>query len=145
MNIRTVHVLAPAVRTTTATSPAAADGPAPGPVAPAGPVKTRETASAGYRRALEVHRAVAPPRQGDPALATAVERQGQARRELADRAFSFDRRLRCSPRRGEELRAVEGLAGGGEAGATCTLRTYAPSSGRRSPGAAGRPSDSQNM
>ncbi|MFF5638241.1 DciA family protein [Streptomyces sp. NPDC012825] len=87
-SIRAVHVLAPAARavTTSATSPAAAD-PAPRPVVPAGPVKTRETASAGYRRALEAHRAVAPPRQEDPALAAAVERQEQVRRELAGRAF----------------------------------------------------------
>ncbi|MGW9454226.1 DciA family protein [Streptomyces sp. NPDC055632] len=87
-NVRTVNVLVPAVCTvTTATTfPAAAD-PALRPTVPAGPVKTRETASAGYRRALEAHRAVAPPRQEDPALAAAVERQEQARRELADRAF----------------------------------------------------------
>ncbi|MFC7979840.1 DUF721 domain-containing protein [Streptomyces cinereoruber] len=83
-NVRTVNVLAPAAPTTT--SPAAVD-PAPRPTAPAGPVKTRETASAGYRRALEAHRAVAPPRQEDPALAAAVERQEQVRRELADCVF----------------------------------------------------------
>ncbi|MFJ4343130.1 DciA family protein [Streptomyces sp. NPDC088915] len=88
-NIRTVHVLAPAARTatTSATSPTAADGPVSGPDVPVGLVKTRETASAGYRRALEAHRTVAPPRQEDSALAAAVERQEQARRELADRAF----------------------------------------------------------
>ncbi|MFE0777092.1 DUF721 domain-containing protein [Streptomyces sp. NPDC058861] len=87
-NVRTVNVLAPAVRTaTTATAfPVAAD-PAPRSTAPAGPVKTRETASAGYRRALEAHRAVAPPRQEDPALAAAVERQEQVRRELAATVF----------------------------------------------------------
>ncbi|WP_411078311.1 DciA family protein [Streptomyces sp. cmx-10-25] len=86
--IRTVNVLAPAVRTaSTATAfPATAD-PAPRPTAPAGPVKTHETAWAGYRRALEAHHVVAPPRQEDPALAAAVERQEQVRRELADRAF----------------------------------------------------------
>ncbi|MFF8513220.1 DUF721 domain-containing protein [Streptomyces sp. NPDC015492] len=86
-NIRGVYVLAPAAHTiTTVTSPAAADGPAPRPVLPAGPVKTRETASAGYRRALEAHHAVAPPRQEDPALAAAV-RQEQVRRELAATVF----------------------------------------------------------
>ncbi|MFE6813533.1 DciA family protein [Streptomyces sp. NPDC057675] len=62
-NIRDVHVLAPPARAaTTATPSVAADEPAPRPVGSAGPVKTRETASAGYRRALEVHRAVASPR-----------------------------------------------------------------------------------
>ncbi|MEU2549602.1 hypothetical protein ABZ618_29940 [Streptomyces roseolus] len=50
-------------------------------------MKTRESASAGYHRALAGHRAVAPPRREDPALAAAVERQEQARRELADRVF----------------------------------------------------------
>ncbi|MFF0479520.1 hypothetical protein [Streptomyces sp. NPDC004284] len=42
-------------------------------------MKTQETASAGY------HRAVVPPRQKDPALAAAVVRQEQPRRDLADR------------------------------------------------------------
>ncbi|MFD9240667.1 DUF721 domain-containing protein [Streptomyces sp. NPDC059556] len=87
VNIRTVHVLAPAARTAPmATSPADAD-PAPRPAGPAGPVKTRETASAGYHRALEAHRAVAPPRQENPALAAAVVRQEQVRRELAATVF----------------------------------------------------------
>ncbi|MGA5498749.1 DUF721 domain-containing protein [Streptomyces cinereoruber] len=87
-NIRAVYVLAPAARAaTTATSPAAAGGSVSGSDVPAGPVKTRETASAGYRRALEAHRAVALPRQEDPVLAAAVERQGQVRRELVARTF----------------------------------------------------------
>ncbi|WP_331761872.1 DciA family protein [Streptomyces sp. NBC_01546] len=42
-----------------------------------GPVKTRETASAGYRRALAAHQAVASPRGVDPAIAEAVERAGE--------------------------------------------------------------------
>ncbi|MFF3606888.1 hypothetical protein [Streptomyces sp. NPDC002463] len=50
-------------------------------------MKTRETTSAGYHRALAAHRVVAPPRQEDPALAAAVVRQEQARRELAERVF----------------------------------------------------------
>ncbi|MFI6423271.1 hypothetical protein ACIBG6_38575 [Streptomyces sp. NPDC050842] len=50
-------------------------------------MKTRESASAGYHRALAPHRAVAPPRQEDPALAAAVVRQEQVRRELATTAF----------------------------------------------------------
>ncbi len=87
-NVRAVHVLAPAARaTTTAMSSAADDDPAPQRVVPAGPVKTRESASAGYHRALAAHRAVAPPRQEDPALTAAVVRQEQVRRELAATAF----------------------------------------------------------
>ncbi|MFC9399131.1 hypothetical protein ACFTWS_39325 [Streptomyces sp. NPDC057027] len=87
-NVRAVHVLAPTSRaTTTATSSAAADEPAPRPVVPAGPVKTRETASVGYHHALAAHRAVAPPRQEDPALTAAVVRQEQARRDLAEQVF----------------------------------------------------------
>ncbi|MFF3775742.1 DUF721 domain-containing protein [Streptomyces sp. NPDC002232] len=85
--IRTITVLPPAVRTATTGTSSAAAGSAPGPVVPAGPVKTRETASAGYRRALEAHRAVAPPRQEDSALAAAVERQEHVRRELAATVF----------------------------------------------------------
>ncbi|MEU2181043.1 DciA family protein [Streptomyces thermolilacinus] len=61
-NVRAVHVLAPAARaTTTAMSPACTEDPTPQRVVPADPVKTRESASAGYRRALAAHRAVAPP------------------------------------------------------------------------------------
>ncbi|MDV5143193.1 DciA family protein [Streptomyces sp. SBC-4] len=87
-NVRAVRVLAPTARTAaTAMSPAAADEPAPRQVVPAGPVKTRETASAGYRRALAAHHAVAPPRQEDPALAAAVVRQEQVRRKLATTVF----------------------------------------------------------
>ncbi|MFC7795721.1 DciA family protein [Streptomyces cinereoruber] len=87
--IRMINVLTPAVRTATAVTafPAAAQESALRPTAPAGPVKTRETASAGYRRALEAHRAVAPPRQEDPALAAAVVRQEQVRRKLAATVF----------------------------------------------------------
>ncbi|MEU3401367.1 hypothetical protein [Streptomyces filamentosus] len=48
--------------------PAAADQRAPGPAAaPAGPVKTRETASAGYRLALDAHRAAVDPTHQRPA------------------------------------------------------------------------------
>ncbi|MGW9453978.1 DUF721 domain-containing protein [Streptomyces sp. NPDC055632] len=87
-NVCAVHVLAPTARTaTTTTAPAAADDPVSRKIVPAGPVKTRESASAGYHRALEAHRAVAPPRQENPALAAAVERQEQVRRELAATAF----------------------------------------------------------
>ncbi|WP_432246894.1 hypothetical protein ACRAR1_01670 [Streptomyces sanyensis] len=87
-NVRAVHVLAPAARTTTtAMSSAAVDDPAPQRAVPAGPERTRESASDGYHRALAAHRAVAPPRQEDSALAAAVVRQEQVRRELAATAF----------------------------------------------------------
>lgn len=49
-------------------------------------MKTRETASVGYHRALAAHRAVAAPCQEDPALAVTV-RQEQARRDLTTRVF----------------------------------------------------------
>ncbi|WP_338492186.1 hypothetical protein [Streptomyces sp. SJL17-4] len=50
-------------------------------------MKTRESASAGYHRALAAYRAVAPPHQEDPTLAAAVVRQERVRRELAATAF----------------------------------------------------------
>jgi hypothetical protein len=48
----------------------------PAPAA-AGSVRTRATASDGYRRALAAHQ-VAPPRRVDPSIADAVERQTAA-------------------------------------------------------------------
>ncbi|OIJ85253.1 hypothetical protein BIV25_44570 [Streptomyces sp. MUSC 14] len=54
---------------------------------PAGPVRTRETASDGYRRALTARQEAAPPHRVDPAIAEAVERQTAAMRELSRRAF----------------------------------------------------------
>ncbi|MET8746172.1 DUF721 domain-containing protein [Streptomyces sp. NPDC004728] len=63
---------------------AAAD---PVPAAPTSPAKTRKTASEGYRRTLEGHRAVAQPSWADPHIARAVERQTAAWRELSRRAF----------------------------------------------------------
>ncbi|MGV9758557.1 DciA family protein [Streptomyces tricolor] len=59
-------------------------GPAP---AAAGPVRTRETASDGYRRALAAHQNVTRPSRVDPGIAEAVERQTKAMRELSRRAF----------------------------------------------------------
>ncbi|MFB7449915.1 DUF721 domain-containing protein [Streptomyces sp. NPDC056194] len=86
--VQAVHVLALASRAaTTATSSADDDEPALRQVVPAGPVKTGESASAGYHRALAAHRAVAPLRQEDPALAAAVVRQEQARHDLAAHVF----------------------------------------------------------
>ncbi|MFF3088824.1 DciA family protein [Streptomyces nojiriensis] len=60
--------------------------PAPDPAddAPArtstGPVKTRETACEGYRRALAVHQKVAVQRRLKPGIAEAVQRQNAAMR-----------------------------------------------------------------
>ncbi|MFJ6355165.1 DciA family protein [Streptomyces sp. NPDC092046] len=54
---------------------------------PAGPVKTRETASEGFRYALAAHHTAYTPVQQDPALAAAAQRQEQARRDNAQRAF----------------------------------------------------------
>ncbi|GAA2500456.1 hypothetical protein GCM10010406_41200 [Streptomyces thermolineatus] len=60
-------------------------GPA-GLALPAAPVQHR-TPPDGYRRALEAHRAAAPPSRAGLAIAEAVERQNQAMRELSRRAF----------------------------------------------------------
>ncbi|WP_327389387.1 hypothetical protein OG728_02125 [Streptomyces microflavus] len=57
------------------------------PAAPTGPARTREAACEGYRRALAAHQEVALPRQVDPGIAAAVERQTAAMRELFRRAF----------------------------------------------------------
>ncbi|MFJ3043864.1 DciA family protein [Streptomyces tendae] len=84
-NVRALHVLAPAAGKA-GPATAAAD-PDPQPTAPAGPVRTRETASDGYRRALAAHRQAAPPSRVDPGIAEAVERQNRAMRELSRRAF----------------------------------------------------------
>lgn len=54
---------------------------------PAGPVRTRETASDGYRRALAAHQEAAPPRRVDLAITEARERQTAALRALSARAF----------------------------------------------------------
>ncbi|MFJ6352014.1 DUF721 domain-containing protein [Streptomyces sp. NPDC092046] len=67
--------------------PVAAVPADPAPAAPTGPVRTRETACEGYRRALAAHQEVAPPRQVDPGIAETVERQTAAMRELSHRAF----------------------------------------------------------
>ncbi|KUH35245.1 hypothetical protein ATE80_30390 [Streptomyces kanasensis] len=66
--VRALRVLPPGAVDTT--PPPATDQPAPGAAAvaaPAGPVKTRETASAGYRLALEAHRASVDPAHQRPA------------------------------------------------------------------------------
>jgi hypothetical protein len=78
--VRTIHVLPPSPRTATSTT-AAADPEAAPAAAPTGPVRTRDSASAGYRRALEAHQHVHAERRADPAIAAAVERQDQALRK----------------------------------------------------------------
>ncbi|MFJ9634777.1 DciA family protein [Streptomyces sp. NPDC101175] len=81
--VRSLRILAPG--TVAVTEPADAD-PEPA-TAPAGPPRTRETASDGYRRALAAHQEAAPPSRVDPHIAQAVERQTAAMRELSRRAF----------------------------------------------------------
>ncbi len=79
-NVRALHVLAPApVKPGPATTAAA-------PALPAVPVERRPPPD-GYRRAIEAHRQAAPPPRVNPAIATAVERQTKAMRELSRRAF----------------------------------------------------------
>ncbi|MFF0486802.1 DciA family protein [Streptomyces sp. NPDC004435] len=64
--VQALRVLPPGAIDTT--PPPATDRPTPGAAAaPAGPVKTRETASAGYRLALEAHRAAVDPAHQRPA------------------------------------------------------------------------------
>jgi Dna[CI] antecedent, DciA len=90
--VRTLHVLPPGPRT--GPSPTAAGGPAPAPnAAPAGPVRTRENASAGYRRALAAHRQAVPPRRAAPDITAVLQRQAQAMRELSARAFPHEAAL----------------------------------------------------
>ncbi|MFE6461580.1 hypothetical protein ACFVP0_29490 [Streptomyces cinereoruber] len=62
--VRALRILPPGAVDTTL--PPATDRSAPGPAA-AGPVKTRETASAGYRLALEAHLAAVDPALQRPA------------------------------------------------------------------------------
>ncbi|WP_075694090.1 DUF721 domain-containing protein [Streptomyces acidiscabies] len=79
--VRGLRILAPGsvpVSEPDAVAPAAA---------PNGPVKTRESASEGYRQALAAHQSVAPARRVDLGIAQAVERQNRAMRELSRRAF----------------------------------------------------------
>ncbi|MFE5717893.1 hypothetical protein [Streptomyces erythrochromogenes] len=83
MNVRALHVLAPAPVKTGPTITAAAPA---GPALPAVPVERRPPPD-GYRRAIEAHRQAAPPSRVDPCIAEAVERQAAAMRELSRRAF----------------------------------------------------------
>ncbi|MDV9189767.1 DciA family protein [Streptomyces sp. SR27] len=81
---------AAAVRTIRVRQPGATPAPAPAAAtvpAAAEPVKTRETASEGFRRTLAAHHTTWKPFQQDPALAAAVGRQEQFRRDLATTVF----------------------------------------------------------
>ncbi|MEU3520952.1 DciA family protein [Streptomyces sp. NPDC006654] len=79
--VRSLRILAPG------TMPVPADADTQHTAAPAGPPRTRETASDGYRRALAAHQEVARPSRVDPGIAEAVERQAAAMRELSRQAF----------------------------------------------------------
>ncbi|MFE5899888.1 DUF721 domain-containing protein [Streptomyces sp. NPDC056488] len=83
VHVRLVNVRPPASGVT-GPSPSAADAGGPAvpqpPAAVAGPVKTRETASAGYRRALAAHQATQQTKAQDPApTAEPTIRPGHAR------------------------------------------------------------------
>ena len=68
--VKTIRVLNPNARSI---DPAQVEArPAP---APRGPIRTRETASAGYRQALAAHQAHHQPQLTDPAIRAAAERQ----------------------------------------------------------------------
>ncbi|WP_331739633.1 DciA family protein (plasmid) [Streptomyces goshikiensis] len=82
--VRTVRVLSPGPLPAPS---AAADPDAVGTPVPEGPVRTRETAATGYHRALAAHQQAHTPRQPDPAIAAAVERQNQVLRDASRRAF----------------------------------------------------------
>ncbi|MFI2241201.1 DciA family protein [Streptomyces chrestomyceticus] len=94
-NVRALHVLAPAPRTTPAAPPDA-------PPAPQAPVKTRQMASPGFHQALSAHQEAAEPhRRVDPAIAQAVQRQTAAMRTLSARRLPRARPGRCTgPTRG---------------------------------------------
>ena len=90
-HVRTIHVLAPAALTTadstTAMVPAGPE-PVAAPLVPGPPVRTRESASAGYHRALEAHRAVRAESRMAPAVAAATERQDRALRQQREAAVT---------------------------------------------------------
>ncbi|MFK0112495.1 DciA family protein [Streptomyces sp. NPDC091217] len=81
--VRHLRILAPG----SVPAPAPDDVASQTAAASKGPVKTRESAGDGYRRALAAHRQTAPPRLVDQDIARAVERQTRAMRELSAQAF----------------------------------------------------------
>ncbi|WP_329376212.1 DciA family protein [Streptomyces sp. NBC_01483] len=79
--VRTIRVL-PVGNVATAERPAAA----PESAAPEAPVRTRETASDGYRRTLDAHQAVkADGEPTNPYVVDAIERQDRALSDLRNR------------------------------------------------------------
>ncbi|AQW46646.1 hypothetical protein [Streptomyces violaceusniger] len=80
-NVRSLHVLPPAPGD--AGSASAAADPGLRPAAPEAPVRTRETASPGYQRALAAHQASRPEPVLDPRTAAAIGQQnaGSSMRE----------------------------------------------------------------
>ncbi len=84
--VRSVRVLAVGTDATPRTAPPMPTSPA-APNAPETPVKTRETASPGFRQALAAHQAVTPAQRLDPGITEAVDRQTRTMRELSRRAF----------------------------------------------------------
>ena len=120
--VRAIRVLAPS-----ATATAADTAPEPEPAKPVeAPVKTRETASAGYRATLEAALTHRPERQPtDPYIAEALTRQEHALRtnrqpetEHADAVWEIDRLTSNQPdpadtiRRAAIARARHEKAGG---------------------------------
>lgn len=107
--VRTIRVLAPGGGT-----PATATAiPEPAqPETPDGPVKTRDTACAGYRAALEAVLANRPERQpANPYVAEALARQEAALRanrqpetEHRDAVWEIDRLTQAEPDRSETVR-----------------------------------------
>jgi predicted nucleic acid-binding Zn ribbon protein len=85
--VRSIRVLPPG----THTAVPAADVPQETAPEPAGPVRTREDASGGYRQALAAHQA-AKAEQGDrlpPAVRAAIERRAQALRDRREPEEAF--------------------------------------------------------
>lgn len=83
VNVRALHVLAPApVKAGPATAAAEPDPPTVPAVQ-----RQRLAPPEGYRRAIEAHRQAARPSLADPGIAQAVKRQTAAMRELSRRAF----------------------------------------------------------
>ncbi|MGW2689464.1 DciA family protein [Streptomyces sp. NPDC001414] len=137
--VRTLRILAPG----TVAVPEPADTAPEPAAAPAGPPRTRETASDGYRRALAAHQEAAPSSRVDPHIAEAVERQTAAMRELSRRAFPepdtvaddapapieqarTERRRQADASHAAALRRARAERAAREAGTAAAVRTPAP-------------------
>lgn len=72
--VRSIRVLAAGAPA----PPASGTGPASSPPVVEAPVRTRETASPGYQKALAAHQASRPERVLDPRIAAAIEQQNAA-------------------------------------------------------------------